>query len=64
MTTKDSYMTNLLEMIIELLDIPTSHYEKATERYRSVGEWLHRDQSTVTKLNPKVYPQGLLDTAR
>jgi hypothetical protein len=58
MTKKDSYMTSLLEMIVELLDIPTSHYEKAAERYHSLGEWLHRDQSTIAKLNPKVCPQG------
>jgi hypothetical protein len=45
-------------MIVELLDIPTSHYEKAAERYHSLGEWLHRDQSTIAKLNPKVCPQG------
>lgn len=58
MTTHDIFMTTLLEQIVELLDIPTSHYEKAAERYHSLGEWLHREQSIVAKFNPQVYPQG------
>lgn len=58
MTIKDIYMTTLLEQIIELLDIPTSHYQKAAERYHSLGEWLHREQSIVAKFNPQVCPQG------
>lgn len=50
--------TQLLEEVVELLDIPVSYYEKACDRYRSLGEWLHRDDSTVRAFEPEVYPQG------
>jgi hypothetical protein len=49
---------NLLEAIVDLLDIPPSYYEKATERYRSLGRWLHREESKVAHLAPEVYLQG------
>ena len=58
MTATDTYVNRLLEQIVELLDIPPSYYQKAADRYRSLREWLHRDQSQVVKLNPQVYPQG------
>ena len=48
----------LFEQIAELLDIPRSHYEKAKERYESLGEWLHRDESSVVCYSPLVHPQG------
>jgi hypothetical protein len=48
----------LLESIVELLDIPPSYYEKAADRYRSLGEWLHRKESKVAALDPEVYLQG------
>lgn len=48
----------VLEHIADLLDIPPSHYEKAKDRYESLGEWLHRPASSVVTLNPEVYPQG------
>ncbi len=51
-------MSRLLEELIELLDIPPSYYEKAADRYRSLGEWLHRENSSVVHLSPAVYPQG------
>ena len=48
----------LYEAIADLLDIPPSYYKKARDRYRSLGEWLHRDESKVAAFNPEVYPQG------
>jgi hypothetical protein len=47
-----------LEKMVELLDIPPSYYQKAAERYKSLGEWLHREESKVTSLSPEIYPQG------
>ena len=44
--------------LVELLDIPDSHYELARDRYRSFGEWLHRPESTVLMYDPAVCPQG------
>lgn len=48
----------LFESIADLLDIPPSYYKKARDRYRSLGDWLHRDESKVAALNPEVYSQG------
>lgn len=50
--------TRLLEEVTELLDIPASYYEKASDRYHSLGEWLHRDDSKVKAFEPEVYLQG------
>src|SRR5947209_2099673 len=47
-----------LEAIAELLDVPPSYYEKAADRYRSLGKWLHRKESKVAALDPEVYLQG------
>lgn len=48
----------LLEHLNELLEIPTSYYEKAVARYRSLGEWFCRDESCLAQFDPSVYPQG------
>lgn len=47
-----------LENIVELLDIPPSYYQKAAERYKSLGEWLHRKESKASLFSPDIYPQG------
>jgi hypothetical protein len=44
--------------LVEQLDIPQSHYERAADRYRSLAEWLHRKDSKVASLSPEVYLQG------
>jgi hypothetical protein len=53
-----NYMNKLMDFLVELLDIPPSHYQKAADRYRSLGEWLHRKESKVAHLSPDVYLQG------
>lgn len=50
--------TRILDLLSESLDVPASYYQKAANRYRSVGEWLHRDGSAVANLEPEVFPQG------
>ena len=47
-----------LQALVDLLDIPDSLYEKARERYVSLGKWLHRKESVVAAFAPAVYPQG------
>src|SRR4051794_30547908 len=47
-----------LDELVALLDVPSSYYEKAILRYRSIGEWLCRDESTLKKYNPIVHAQG------
>jgi len=50
--------TRLLKLIVELIDIPPSHYAKARDRYKSLAEWFHRDGSRIRDLDPGVSPQG------
>lgn len=47
-----------VERLAEELDVPPSRYEEARRRYKSVGEWLCRDASTLKDLEPEVYVQG------
>lgn len=58
MPSSNPYITKLIDSIIEMLDIPRSYYEKARDRYRSLGNWMHRSESSVRHLSPDVYPQG------
>jgi hypothetical protein len=48
----------ILEATIDSLDVPSSYYARAVERYSSIGEWLHRSDSTVAGFAPAVYSQG------
>lgn len=47
-----------LEALAKALEIPRSRYEQAEKSYKSFGEWLHRDESTVRGLGPDVFVQG------
>lgn len=47
-----------LEQIIKDLEVPESKYESAEKSYKSVGEWLGRDESSIRNLSPTVYVQG------
>ncbi|NMF86951.1 nucleotidyltransferase [Aromatoleum petrolei] len=47
-----------LERLAAELDVPPSRYEEATRRYKSVGEWLDREESNLKDLDPEVYVQG------
>ena len=57
----DKYLTRndarLVEMV-RLLDIPDSYYEKAVNRYKSLGKWFERPESTIREYAPKIYSQG------
>ena len=58
MANTDRFTYTLVESIIDLLDIPLSYYKQANDRYQSLGDWMHREQSTIKDLSPDVYPQG------
>jgi hypothetical protein len=58
MTSITDNASRLLDAIADLLDIPKSYYEKAADRYRSLGDWFHRDGSKVAAFEPEVYSQG------
>lgn len=47
-----------LETLAKALEIPPSRYEQAEKSYKSLGDWLHRDDSTVSHLDPDVFVQG------
>lgn len=47
-----------LEALAKALEIPTSRYEQAEKSYKSLGDWLHRDESSVNNYEPNVFVQG------
>ena len=47
-----------LEALAKTLEIPTSRYEQAEKSYKSLGNWLHRDESSVRDYEPDVFVQG------
>lgn len=58
MTKFDKFARDVLQKVVESIEIPRSYYEAATKRYRSLGDWFHRNESAIVKENPEVYPQG------
>lgn len=48
----------IVEKIAESLNIPDSAYEKASARYKSLGEWFGREESACGSFDPHIYPQG------
>lgn len=53
-----SNFNRLLEDLVEELQVPRSRYEQAQKSYNSLGEWLHRKESSVLSDDPDVYVQG------
>jgi hypothetical protein len=47
-----------LEALVNELEVPDHRYEQAEKSYSSLGEWLHRPESTVRRYDPQVYCQG------
>lgn len=58
MTKVDQFARDVLKKVAESIEIRDGHYQSATERYRSLGEWFHREESAVANDGPEVYPQG------
>jgi len=56
--TVPKHTEELLEDLAASLQVPPSRYEAAERSYKSVGEWLHREASSLRQANPKVYIQG------
>ena len=48
----------VLEKILEAIELPEGAYEKAEKRYKDLGEWLQREESTCVDFDPHVFPQG------
>lgn len=56
--TRTRASEEFLEDLADELSVPSSRYEQAERSYKSLGDWLHRDASTVRQYGPKVYVQG------
>ncbi len=55
----DSKLQNvILTEMIDKLDLPDFIYEKAVNRYKNLGEWFDRDDSSVLNNQPHIYSQG------
>ena len=49
---------DFLAALADELAISESRYEQASRSYVSLGDWLHRSESTVVEYDPQVYVQG------
>jgi hypothetical protein len=56
--TTPKHIEELLEDFAESLQVPPSRYEAAERSYNSLGDWLHRPESTLRAARPEVYVQG------
>jgi hypothetical protein len=54
----DNSSNAILENILSAIELPDSAYERAEGRYKDLGEWLHREESTCSRFEPKISPQG------
>lgn len=48
----------ILRKMLAELEIPESAYEKAVSRYKDIGEWFARKESSLNQFDPHVFPQG------
>lgn len=55
--TADSY-EKTLKLAVDALELPDSAYEKAINRYKDLGEWFGRPESTIEANDPHVFAQG------
>jgi hypothetical protein len=44
--------------LAKALEIPSARYEQAEKSYKSLGDWLHRDASSVRDHDPDIFVQG------
>ena len=58
MTIEDQILTDRLIAILRLIELPASYYELAENRYKSLSDWFIRENSSIKKFSPYVYPQG------
>lgn len=57
-TKATSIAKNFLEALADELEISDTRYEQAERSYKSLGDWLNRDASTLKAYGPTVYVQG------
>ena len=47
-----------LAALADALAISETRYDQACRSYASLGDWLHRPESTVLRYSPQIYVQG------
>ncbi|QUS55303.1 nucleotidyltransferase [Pseudovibrio brasiliensis] len=47
-----------LEKLLEQIEVTQTQYDQAQRAYKSLGNWLDRDKSTLRLRSPSVYVQG------
>ncbi|MFY9071751.1 nucleotidyltransferase [Aliarcobacter butzleri] len=57
---QDNILSNedILNDLVESLEISSKVQEKAENRYKSLGDWLDRESSSLKKYEPQIYSQG------
>jgi len=55
---KNSIQDKMLEVMVEAIQISTAIMESAEQSYKSLGEWLNREESILKKYSPAIYSQG------
>ncbi len=58
MTVTTKQAQEYLEALADELEISDARYRDAERSYKSLGEWLDRDESTIKAFDPVVYVQG------
>ena len=53
---------NRWEEAINKICLSDAIYDKIEKRYKSIGDWLNRKESSVKEFNPKIYSQGSIRT--
>lgn len=53
-------LDDLLDRIGKNLQLSTTAYGLAEQRYKTIGEWLEAAGSPLAKFKPRIYPQGSL----
>lgn len=52
------YKKGVLEEMIDQLDLPEYVVEKTIHRYKSLGEWFNRENSSFKDVDINIFPQG------
>ena len=52
------HKNSVLEEMIDQLDLPEYVVEKTVQRYKSLGEWFSRENSTFKDVDIDIFPQG------
>ena len=49
---------DIIKQILKDIDLPYEVKQKAKDRYEDLGKWLNREDSSIVKYHPYVFPQG------